>query len=70
VQRVDDILRVVLAYIGIGKNGDPVTAVAFWRLYPVHAETTRETGDTTKDGLEGFSEMMRDVVFEYCTNQR
>jgi len=30
----------------------------------VHTEAPRKTGDTTKDGLESFGEMVRDVILE------
>jgi hypothetical protein len=66
VQRVDDVLRVVLDDVGIGEDGDPVAIAALRSLDAVHWETTGKTGDTAEHRLESLSEMVRDVVLEDC----
>lgn len=58
VQGVDDVFGIMLHDVGISQNWHPVVLVALWCLDSVHAETSGETGDTTKNGLEGFGLMM------------
>jgi hypothetical protein len=62
VQRVDHILRIVLDNVRIGQNWYPVVLTTFGRLDTVHAETTRETGDTTENRLERLGQVVGDEV--------
>ena len=64
VEGIDDVLGVVLDDIGVGEERNPVTRLSLGSLDSVHRETSRETGDSSKDGLEGLGLMMGDVVLE------
>jgi hypothetical protein len=64
VQRVDDVLRVVLDDVGIGEDGDPVPVVSLGRLETVHGEASREAGDAPEDGLGSLDELLSGVVLE------
>jgi hypothetical protein len=56
--------------IRVGKDGDPIAIGTFRGLDAIHTEASRETSDNTKDRLEGFALMMRDVIFEDFKNQQ
>lgn len=64
MERIDDVLRVVLDDVGVGEDGDPVAVASFRRLDAVHREASGEAGDSAEDRLERLGEMMRDVVLE------
>lgn len=64
MQRVDDVLGVVLDDIGVGQDRNPVVLSSLGRLDAVHAETAGQAGDTTKDRLEGLGQVMGDEVLE------
>jgi hypothetical protein len=66
VKRVDDVLRVVRDDVRVGEDRDPVPVAAFRGFDAVHRETTGETGYAAEHGLEGFGEVVGDVVLEDC----
>jgi hypothetical protein len=48
--------------VGVGQNWDPVVLTALWSFDAIHAETARQTGDTTENGLERFGQVVRDEI--------
>lgn len=64
VQRVHDVLRVVLDDIRVGQDRHPVVLGALGRFDAVHAEASGQARDTAEDGLERLGEVVRDEVLE------
>lgn len=64
VQRVDNILRIVLDNVGIGNDGHPVTVGTLWRLDSVGTKASGQTSDTAKAGFKGLCLVVRDVVLK------
>lgn len=64
VQRVDDVLGVVLDDVRVGEDGDPVVLAALGRLDAVHTEAAGQTGDTTEDGFERLALVVGNEVLE------
>lgn len=62
MQGIDNVLGVVFDDIGVGENRDPVVLATLGGLDTVHAETPRQTSNTTKDGFESLSQVMRNEV--------
>jgi hypothetical protein len=50
--------------VRVGEDRDPVTGIALGSLDAVHAETTRQTGNTSKHGLESLGHMVGDIILE------
>ena len=65
VQRVHDVLRVVLHHVRVREDGHPVVLPALGRLDPVHAEAAGQARDPAEDGLERLGEVVRDEVLEH-----
>lgn len=65
MQSIHHVFRIMLDNIWVCQDRHPVSVWSLWRLDAVHTETSWQASDTSKDGLERFTLMMRNVVFEY-----
>jgi hypothetical protein len=54
VQSIDHIFRVMLNDVRIGEDGYPIVLSTLGSLDAIHAEASWKTGNSAKDGLEGF----------------
>lgn len=62
MQRVDNVLRVVLNNVGVSEDWNPIILAALGCFDAVHGEATGETSHAAKDGFEGLGKVMRDEV--------
>lgn len=65
VQSVDHVFRVLFHHVRVGQDRHIVALGSFRSLDPVHAETSGQTSDTTKDRLERLVQVVRNVVFKH-----
>jgi hypothetical protein len=40
--------------VRVGEDRNPIILSTLWSLDAIHTETSRKTGNTTEDGLEGL----------------
>lgn len=69
VERVDDVLRIVLNDVRVGEDGHPVAVVPLGGLDPVHRKAAGQAGDAAEHRLECLGQVVGNVVLEDCAGK-